>query len=102
MYYTDIASSRVSYALTRVLHRYGLRVVGHGIVRTVSPLTGSRRLLEEDESESHHRLNALLASIESFGDSWNHTSRPCSTLVETFVGGGTSPRMGVVDMDTLE
>ena len=65
-------------------------------------VTGSLRLLEEDESDSHHRLNALLASIESFGDSWNHTSKPCNTLVETFVGSGASPSMGVVDMGTLE
>ena len=98
-----VVSSHVSYSLTLSLYTYGLRVVGHGIVRTVSPLTGSRRLLEEDESDSHHRLNALQVSIKSFGDSWNHTSKPCSTLVETFVGSSsTSPSMGVVDMDTLE
>ena len=81
-------------------------VVGHGIVRTVSPLTGQRRrLLEHDgEGEEQRRRASLLAAIHSF-DAWNHTSSPCSTLVQAFVSASDEravPGLGVVDMDTLE
>jgi hypothetical protein len=97
-----------------IVGRYGLRVVGHGIVRTVSPLSGNRRrrLLEftaEDHTEWH--WDSILAGIESF-DAWNHTSKPCSALAQAFVEGygqrissnGSSiiPGMGVIDIDTLE
>ena len=83
-------------------------MVGHGIVQTVSPTSGSRRLLEftaEDHTQWH--WDSILAGIEAF-EAWNHTSRPCSTLAKAFVDGyntkdsASIKGMGVVDIDTLE
>lgn len=87
-----------------------MRVVGHGIVRTVSPISAGRRRLLEFTAEDHTQWHwdSILAGIESF-EAWNHTSKPCSTLAQAFVDGysakdsaSTIKGMGVVDIDTLE
>ncbi len=84
-------------------------MVGHGIVRTVSPTSGRRRRLLEFAAEDHTQWHwdSILAGIESF-EAWNHTSRPCSTLVQAFVdsyvkdSASIKGTMGVMDIDTLE
>ena len=79
--------------------RYGLLVVGHGIVKTTSTLGGglTRRLLffgnGSDVPSSLHR------DVASFSD-WAHVSKPCSTLAAAWME--KDHPMGVVDIDTLE
>lgn len=90
--------------------RYGLLVVGHGVVRTTSTIIGGgarRRLLSQlqddgeglplrDKAKSESDLES---DIHSFG-AWNHTARPCSTLVDAYFS--SKNRMGVLDMEQLE
>lgn len=61
---------------------YGLMVVGHGVVRTVSPI-GGRRLLQ-DGVESIPVHESIMMQLESFQSGWNHTKEPCRTLASEF------------------
>lgn len=91
--------------------RYGLLVVGHGVVRTASSILRRRLLAMESEDASKagdSLVPRLLEGIHSFG-SWNHTAQPCKGLAEALVlaagennTGGSIVRMGVMDMQQLE
>jgi hypothetical protein len=99
--------------------RYGLMVVGHGVVGDTERIAlldrlgtavsggGSRRLLGDDSSGGSRRerwIDDALEDVLSFGDTWNHTASPCNELVGTFIespslfhgGGGVLDRMGFV------
>jgi hypothetical protein len=120
----------MSNAYCYEVSKYGLMVVGHGVVKTVSPITGSmrrRRLLSVDDAYtaqskdgngdlSHYE--GVMLDIKSFY-SWDHASEPCRMLVHAFVKGhdhnSTSSKnstdgasvvggmaMGVLDMYKLD
>jgi len=99
--------------------RYGLMVVGHGVVGDTERIAlldrlgtavsggGSRRLLGDDSSGGSRRerwIDDALEDVLSFGDTWNHTASPCNELVGAFIespssfhgGGGVLDRMGLV------
>jgi hypothetical protein len=99
--------------------RYGLMVVGHGVVGDTERIAlldrlgtavsrgGSRRLLGDDSSGGsclERWIDGTLEDVMSFGDSWNHTASPCNDLVGAFIKspssfhghGGVLDRMGLL------